>query len=97
MKLLEDSRTTAATDTQGLCLSDAVHEAMGDYFRNLNGHDCSGLYNMVISEVEKPLLHCVMQHTDGNQSQAAKLLGINRATLRKKLHLYNLTETSQDS
>ena len=40
---------------------------------------------MVIDEVEKPLLEVVMQHSDFNQSRAARLLGINRNTLRKKL------------
>jgi len=44
----------------------------------------------VLSEVELPLLRTVLEHTEGNQSQAAEILGINRATLRKKLKHYRL-------
>ena len=45
---------------------------------------------MVISEVERPLLQLVMDHTKGNQTKAADLLGINRSTLRKKLTQYGI-------
>ena len=45
---------------------------------------------MVLREVERPLLEVVMQQTNGNQSRAAEVLGINRNTLRKKLKLYEL-------
>ena len=45
---------------------------------------------MVLQEVERPLLEVVMQKTNGNQSRAAEVLGINRNTLRKKLRLYQL-------
>ena len=45
---------------------------------------------MVINTVEKPLLLYIMNKTEGNQSKAAKMLGLNRNTLRKKLKQYNL-------
>lgn len=45
---------------------------------------------MVINTVEKPLLLYIMNKTEGNQSKAAKILGLNRNTLRKKLKQYNL-------
>jgi Fis family transcriptional regulator len=45
---------------------------------------------MVMAEVEAPLLETVMRYTRDNQSKAAELLGINRATLRKKLKQYHL-------
>ena len=72
------------------CLSDAVHTAMHTYFEQLNGHLPNKLYDTVLREFEKPLFICVMEHTDGNQSKAAKVLGISRVTLRKKLQNYNL-------
>lgn len=71
-------------------LRECVRDALDSYFAQLNGHATSGLYQMVLAEVEKPLLETVMQHTEGNQSRASTLLGISRSTLRKKLTIYNL-------
>ncbi len=72
-------------------LGSAVQTALTCYFQDLDGHAPGNLYDMVISEVERPLFEAVMQHTRGNQSKAAKILGINRSTLRKKIELYGLT------
>lgn len=67
-----------------------VREALDVYFRRLEGCKCSGLYKMVLTEVEVPLLEAVMQVCSGNQTKAAQMLGINRSTLRKKLQHYGL-------
>ncbi|MEM1263181.1 MAG: DNA-binding transcriptional regulator Fis [Pseudomonadota bacterium] len=69
-----------------------TEEALTQYFSTLNGHNPNGLYDLVLGEVEKPLLRKVMQYTGGNQSRAAEVLGINRGTLRKKLQQYALIE-----
>jgi Fis family transcriptional regulator len=45
---------------------------------------------MVLGEVEKPLLEVIMKHVKGNQSNAAKTLGLSRGTLRKKLKIYRM-------
>jgi Fis family transcriptional regulator len=50
------------------------------------------LYDLVIGEVERPLFQAVMDYTQGNQSQAAGILGINRGTLRKKLRTYSIIQ-----
>ena len=71
-------------------LRNCVQQALTNYFRQLNGHKPSGLYKMVISEVEQPLLRSVMDHTKRNQTRAARILGISRSTLRKKLSEYKL-------
>ncbi|NIP72405.1 MAG: DNA-binding transcriptional regulator Fis [Gammaproteobacteria bacterium] len=71
-------------------LSQCVREAVEAYFADLNGHPPANLYEMVIREVEKPLLSSVMQQVQGNQTRAAQMLGINRSTLRKKLIQYEL-------
>jgi len=71
-------------------LRECVREAVDAYFADLDGHPCRGLYRMVMSEVEVPLLEAVMRHSQGNQSIAAGLLGMNRGTLRKKLKEYDL-------
>jgi Fis family transcriptional regulator len=43
-----------------------------------------------MGEVERPLLSAVLGYTNGNQCEAAEILGINRGTLRKKLKAYKL-------
>lgn len=73
-------------------LSTLTDEALRDYFANLNGHRPGDLYQLVLGEVEKPLFKAVMSYTNGNQSEAATILGINRGTLRKKLKSYHLIE-----
>lgn len=72
-------------------LSTNVKKAVELYFLQLNGHDAAGLYAMVMSEVEKPLLESVLEHTGYNQTKAAKILGLSRSTLRKKLDEYNIS------
>lgn len=60
------------------------------YFADLKGHDPSDLYEMVLGEIEAPLLITLMEYTRGNQSRAATILGLNRSTLRKKLRKYKI-------
>ena len=67
-----------------------VQAALHDYFRQLEGQMPTGLYDLVLQEVERPLLETVMHFTHGNQTRAAEVLGINRSTLRKKLRQYGL-------
>lgn len=69
-----------------------VESSLERYFTDLDGHGTNELYQMVIDEVELPLLKIVLKHTRGNQSKAAELLGINRTTLRKKLEKFGLNE-----
>lgn len=71
-------------------LRDLAANALQTYFSQLNGTKPTDLYDMVISEVELPLLRSVMEYARGNQSRAAAILGINRGTLRKKLKQHNL-------
>jgi Fis family transcriptional regulator len=71
-------------------LSHLVADALEDYFDKLDGDDPSELYNFVLSEVEKPLLEATLDYCGGNQSKTAQILGISRATLRKKLALYKI-------
>lgn len=71
-------------------LSDQVEAALTLYFQQLDGHRPSNLYKMVLREVEPPLLRAVLRFTDGNQTQAAEILGLDRSTLRKKLKAYAL-------
>ena len=75
-------------------LSEQVKKAMKKYFASLSDTNPANVYEMVMSEVEPELLIAVMKYSNNNQSKAANVLGLNRATLRKKLHRYNIKEKS---
>ena len=71
-------------------LPDNIDTLLDQFFNDLDGDEPTAIYEMVINTVEKPLLLYIMNKTEGNQSKAAKILGLNRNTLRKKLKQYNL-------
>ncbi len=71
-------------------LAELVRNALKRYFHDLNGQLPVELYELVIAQVERPLLEIVLRETRGNLSRAAQVLGINRATLRSKLNKYGL-------
>tara|TARA_B100000989_G_scaffold287579_1_gene257346 strand:- start:66 stop:386 length:321 start_codon:yes stop_codon:yes gene_type:complete len=75
---------TPITDTQR-SLREMVKNSIEQYFENLGGHETINLYELVLKEVEVPLLTVVLEQSKNNQSKAAKILGLNRGTLRKKL------------
>lgn len=52
--------------------------------------DLSGLYNIVLEQVERPLIELTLMNCRGNQVRAAQLLGINRNTLKKKIDTYKI-------
>jgi len=86
-KRSESRADTGARDNE---LSLAVRKMMKQYFKDLDGEKCSGIYDMVVNAVEKPMLEIVMLQAQGNQTRAAELLGLNRNTLRKKLQQHGL-------
>src|ERR1043166_9889172 len=71
-------------------LSHRVADSLDTYFRALNGHAPSKLYNLILHQVEPPLLRATLIYCKGNQSRAADMLGLNRATLRKKLRQHGI-------
>jgi Fis family transcriptional regulator len=75
------------TDTE---LVRSVRRAIDGYFRDLDGEQPCGVYEMVITCVERPLIEAVLTRVDGNQTHAAQMLGINRNTLRKKMKSHGI-------
>ncbi|MEQ5836048.1 DNA-binding transcriptional regulator Fis [Marinobacter sp. R17] len=71
-------------------LRDSVEVALTNYFEQLDGAPVTDVYQLVLSEVEAPLLEQVMRYTRNNQTKASTMLGLNRGTLRKKLKQYGL-------
>jgi Fis family transcriptional regulator len=73
-------------------LRECVARAVRRYLSDVESEPAEGLHALVLREVESPLLREVLAWYNGNQSRAAAALGINRATLRKKLQQYGLAE-----
>ncbi len=85
---------TVSQKSKNKPLSEQVRKAMKKYFAELGDTSPANVYEMVMAEIEPELLKAVMKYTNNNQSKAATALGLNRATLRKKLHRYNIIEKS---
>jgi Fis family transcriptional regulator, factor for inversion stimulation protein len=66
-------------------IEECIRASLEGYFKDLDGIEPAGIYEMMVKVVEKPMLEVVMQRADHNQSRAAEWLGLNRNTLRKKL------------
>ncbi|SEP94539.1 Fis family transcriptional regulator, factor for inversion stimulation protein [Solimonas aquatica] len=75
-------------------LGHSVSECLDDFFRTLNGHAPQNLYDLFLDQVEPPLLKSTLRYCHGNQSRAAEMLGLNRATLRKKLKHHKIKAES---
>ncbi len=86
-----DNNQPDATPPQEISqLSHAVKHSIRRYLFELEGTQPNNMYDLVLRQVEQPLFEAILEHTKGNQSRAAELLGLNRGTLRKKLRSYNL-------
>ena len=81
----ENPKALADPEQQESTLRAEAEKALRRYFQHLDDEPVSDLYQMVMSEVELPLLQAVMRHTGNNQSKASVMLGLNRGTLRSKL------------
>lgn len=75
---------------QGNGLNNTIRSSLSQLLSDLGDENPGNVYDLVMQQVEAPLLEMVLGHVDGNQSRAAELLGINRGTLRKKLKAYSL-------
>lgn len=62
-----------------------IEQVLRQYFTELDGEMPSNLYELILTEVEKPLLTVALEQTRGNQTRCAHMLGLNRGTLRKKM------------
>ncbi|MGB1876140.1 MAG: nitrogen regulation protein NR(I) [Rhodospirillaceae bacterium] len=86
MELATVSSTPSSDETSQENLTDAVEKHLNQYFSRY-GTDLppDGLYDRVLREIERPLVSLTLNATAGNQLKAARVLGLNRNTLRKKI------------
>ena len=66
-------------------VADAVRRSLERYFKDMDGERPTAIYDMVLKNVEKPMIEMVLGRAEGNQTHAAAMLGIDRNTLRKKM------------
>jgi len=84
------AEASIATSVPKGSLRESVKSAVGQYLQELDGQMSTDVYQMVLAEMEAPLLEEIMAYTRNNQTKASLMLGLNRGTLRKKLKQYNL-------
>ena len=77
----------AAQDTP---VKEAVKRAWENYITQLEGEEPFNIYGMFVEQIEQSLLMAVMAHTGNNQTRAARIMGLSRGNIRKKLKLYDL-------
>jgi Fis family transcriptional regulator len=90
--MLDTSQPTFELTQKNQPLHDSVRQSLENYITHLKGKLPNNLYELILAEVEAPLMEAVMEYTKGNQSRAAIVLGLSRGTLRKKLKKYGLLE-----
>ena len=66
-------------------LADCVKRSLERYFKDMDGEKPTSIYEMVLKNIEKPMIETVLGKASGNQSLAAQMLGVTRNTLRKKM------------
>jgi Fis family transcriptional regulator len=75
-----------------LTIDDFLKKSLKDHLGKMKAMENGRLHETVIGQVEKSLLRMVMEETEGNQSDASRMLGINRNTLRKKIREYKINQ-----
>jgi DNA-binding protein Fis len=76
---------TVSNPSEEICLKDFVERKLRDFVKNMKVSGVRNLYSILLAEVERPLISYILKETNNNQVQAARLLGMNRNTLRKKI------------
>ena len=71
-------------------LADCVKRSLERYFKDMDGEKPTSIHDMVLKNVEKPMIELVLGQAEGNLTQAATMLGIDRNTLRKKMQLHRI-------
>ena len=96
IQMMARQNAARANGKDALSLEDYLEWKMGDFVKGMRNGSGRNLYPMLITAIERPLITRALQETNGNQIQAAELLGLNRNTLRKKIHdLHILVKRNQ--
>ncbi len=90
--IAENKAFDALAESGAHTLKSNVTQIMKHYFANLKGEEPRHVYDFFLDEIEEPLLNVVMKYTRNNQSEAARILGLSRGTLRSKLKKFGMLD-----
>lgn len=79
-----------ATKLDSYSLESIVELKISRFLDQVGKYYPQNLYSLIMKKTEKPLLNQILRRTGGNQVHAARILGINRNTLRKKMKIYEI-------
>ena len=85
----------AQPSSNGACLNKLVEQVVKQYLVDMGSTPPENLHDVIIKEIEPPLIQTVLDHVGGNQSRAARILGITRATLRTRIQRYGLDRSNR--
>ncbi len=89
MDCLDEKKTSQDILPKQL-LQQSVERVLSRYFEEISEAPIENLHQIIVKEVEPPLIQAVLRYTRFNRRQAAQYLGISRATLHKKIKIYEL-------
>ncbi|HYK65791.1 MAG TPA: helix-turn-helix domain-containing protein, partial [Patescibacteria group bacterium] len=75
----------ASSVPNGASLGDIISSRIAGWFDSPGGAEPRDLYHRLVAEIERPLVELALKRAGGNQVKAARMLGLNRNTLRKKI------------
>jgi DNA-binding protein Fis len=81
----------SSLDPKDVSLASYVEKKIGEFVRAMNMGSGNNLYPTLMRAVERPLIELALRETHGNQIKAARLLGLNRNTLRKKITEFGIS------
>lgn len=84
-RLCEDHEAFHKAHFKDLSLEAAISEKLAHFFQRIGRHEVTDLHEAVVQQMERPLIHQALEWAEGNQLKAARVLGMHRNTLRKKI------------
>ena len=86
----QDHEAYSRAHFDDLGLEEVVRYKISHFLRRLGKYEVTDVHKVVLEQVERPLIRLALQWAEGNQIKAARLLGMNRNTLRSKMKVLGI-------